>query len=112
MIVRSIDISGDFTFGRGKANYKTGKDAIMQSIQTHLKSWKGDCFFALDDGVDYNNFLDRNTKTFLDNDIKRVILQSDGVIRIDSFSSEIGEDRDYTSNASVMTIYGIIEVGI
>jgi hypothetical protein len=111
MIVRALDINGDFSFGRGKSNYKIGIDAIKQNIQTRLKSWKGDCFFALNDGVDYENFLDKNTKVFLDNDIKRVILQSYGVIRIDSFSSEI-VDRDYTATTTVMTVYGIINTGV
>lgn len=105
MIVRALDINFDWTFGRGLSNYKVEKEAIMQSIQTRLKSWKGDCFFALDDCVDYENYLDKNTKIFLDNDVKRVILQSDGVIRIDAFESTI-EDRDYTANIDVMTIYG------
>ena len=112
MIVRALDTNYDWTFGRGIANYKSGQDAIKQNIMTRLKSWKGDCFFALLDGVDYQNLLDKNTILYLDNDIKRVILQSDGVIRIDSFTSEIDDVRGYSCNADITSIYGQILIGV
>jgi len=111
MIVRGLDQNYDWQFGRGLANYKAGIDAVRQNIMTRIKSWKGNCFFALDDCVDYQNFLDKGTKVFLDNDIKRVVLQTDSVIRIDSYSSEITE-RDFTANMTVTTIYGQIEIEV
>jgi hypothetical protein len=105
MITRATDDNGDFTFGRGKAGYRTGRDAITQNVKTRLLSWKGDCFYAPAEGVDYNNFLSVGTKTFLDSDVKRVILQSEGVLSIENFESEIN-DRGYTCQVEILTIYG------
>lgn len=109
MKIRAIDDDGDFTFGKGKANYKTEKDAIVQNVITRLRSWKGDCFYATAEGVDYNNFLSVGTKSFLDSDIKRVILQSEGILSLQDFSSEV-EDREYTCKVTLLTIYGAAEL--
>jgi hypothetical protein len=110
MIMRALDSSGDWVFGRGKNSYKTDIDAIMQSISTRLNQWKGDCFFATQDGVDWNNYLDRGRKTLLDVDIKRVILQTGGVLRISSFESTLDRDtRAVSVSASVDTTIGTID---
>ena len=87
MIVRALDANGDWTFGSGKQNYLSALNALKQQIVTRLKSWKGNCFFALQDGVDWNNYLDIGTKNLLDLDIKRVVLQTGGVLRMRNYSS-------------------------
>jgi hypothetical protein len=107
MIIRALDSDGDWTFGKGKSNYRTGLDAIQANIRTRLREWKGDCFYSTASGVDYNNLLDVGTETLLNNDIKRVILQSDGVVKITSYISDF--DRIYrtlTVSCEVQTIYG------
>lgn len=113
MKVRAIDSDGDWVFGKGKNDYKKDIDALKQIITTRIKSWKRDCFFAPNDGVDYKNFLDRNTKTFLDNDIKRVILQTDGVLRINTYESEINENtREIEIESNILSIYGTFNFNI
>lgn len=113
MIHRNLDSSNDWTFGRGIQNYTRDLDAVKINIKTRLQSWKSDCFFALTEGVDYNNLLDVGTKSLLDSDIKRVILQSEGVLRITSFESELDRtERGFSAEAEVDTIYGITTVSI
>jgi hypothetical protein len=111
MKVRALDTSGDWQFGRGQQSYRTEKNALAQNISTRLKSWKNDCFFAMDDGVNYYNFLDIGKKHFLDVDIKRVLLQTEGVLRISSYTSTLDHNsRDVKISATVETIYGTVTV--
>ncbi len=111
MKTRALDSVGDWQFGRGKQSYKTESNALQQNIKTRLKSWKGDCFFSTTDGVDWANYLDIGTKTLLDLDIKRVILQTGGVLRIVSFTSILDSDsRSVTVSASLDTIFGTITI--
>lgn len=107
MIIRAIDSEGDWTFGSGLQSFKKDLPAIEQNIQTRLKSWKGDSFSQPAEGVDYNNFMDIGTKPLLDSDVKRVILQSEGVIRMKTYSSEIARDeREFQAEALITTIFG------
>lgn len=109
MIIRSLDVNDDWTFGAGIQNYKRNLEAIKLNIQTRLKSWKGDCFYKPVEGVDYNNFLDVGTKNLLDSDVKRVILQSEGVIKITKYESILDrESRALTVFVSIQTIFGIV----
>jgi len=107
MIIRALDSDGDWTFGKGNQNYLKKLDALKLNVVTRIKSWKGDCFYAQAEGVDYNNFLDVGTKDFLDRDIKRVILQTEGVLIINSYNSTLDrETREIRIEANINTIYG------
>lgn len=109
MKTRALDSNGDWQFGRGLQSYVTEKNALSQNILTRLRQWVGDCFFAPNDGVDYSNYMDIGRKKLLDLDIKRVILQTSGVLHISSFTSTLNaETRNVTIAASVVTIYGTI----
>jgi hypothetical protein len=107
MQVRALDENHDFQFGRGKQSYKSDLDALKQSINTRLHQWKGNCFFATYDGVDWNNELDIGTKVALDLDIKRVILQTGGVLRISGYTSTLDTvTRAVSVSCTISTIYG------
>lgn len=109
MKTRGLDSNDDWDFGRGKQSYVSDKDAVSQNIKTRLRSWKGDCFFDVDSGVDWTNFLDKGKKTQLDLDIKRVILQTAGVLRIKDFSGTLdSSERNLTIAATVDSIFGSI----
>jgi hypothetical protein len=72
-----------------------------------LRSWQGNCFYATEEGVDWNNYLDIGTKVFLDLDIQRVILQTEGVVRLRSYESSIDRDtREVTVEFTADSIYG------
>ena len=107
MVFRALDALGDWTFGKGKNNYLSGLDSLKANIKTRTKEWKGECFFALQDGIDWNNYLDIGTKNLLDADLQRCWLQSFGVIRVDNYQSELNSiTRQLTVTASLFTIYG------
>ena len=107
MIFRALDGIGDWTFGQGIGGYLTKQNAVEANIKTRLLSWKGDCFFALDDFVDWLSRLDKGQETNLNNEIKSVILASYGVVSIDSFSGVLNrQTRAYTINCTITTFFG------
>ena len=107
MIIRNTTAVGDWTYGKGLSDYLTKLDAILGNVKTRLQSWVGDCFFAPAEGVDYNNYLDKNTEDLLISDLKRVIVQSEGVLRITIFESVLDRDlRDLRTVCEIETIYG------
>lgn len=111
MIIRNTDENGDWTFGKGKSDYLTDLDAVMGNIKSRLQSWVGDCFYAPAEGVDYNNYLDKNTEDLLISDQKRVILQSEGVLKIISYESELDRStRGFTAQSEISTIFGVGEL--
>ena len=113
MIIRNLTTDNDWTFGSGIQNYKRDLAAIELNIETRLRSWKGDCFFDPAEGVDYNNFLDVGTKNFLDSDVKRVILQSEGVIKITEYESTLDRDsRAFSAIATIISIYGVSTIEV
>ncbi len=110
---RALTEDGDWTFGKGLSSLARGVDAVVLNVKTRLASWKGDCVFDLAEGVDYTNYLSRGTKVFLDSNIKRVILKSEGVLKITQYKSELQHDeRHVTIRATIDTIYGRAEVVI
>lgn len=109
MKVRSLDVNGNWTFGKGKSNYVKDIDAIKQNIKTRIKSWKYNCFFAKLEGVDWNNYFNLGTKELLDTDIKRVILQTNGVLRITEYTSTMTE-RSIGITMTIVTIFGTTAV--
>lgn len=107
MIFRNLTLGGDWTFGQGYGNYLTGIPAIGLNIRTRIYSWIGDCFFALNAGIDWLNRLgSTNQKSLLDLELRRIILQSFGVAGIVTFDSELNTaTRAYTAHFTVNTIY-------
>ena len=109
MQVRSIkkDSEGyeEWLFGHSLADYRTQQDQIMQDIYTALYEWKYDCFFALDNGIDwYTRLGNKGQKELLDQDILDVIQNRNGVLSVLDFNSNI-EGRHYTCQCTVMTEY-------
>lgn len=106
MIFRQLNAAGDWTFGRGINNYATAEAAIGLNIKTRLLSWKGDCFFALNDFVDWIARLDKGQQNNLTTELKTVILQSYGVVAINSFTVTLNNvTRIYQATFNIQTIY-------
>lgn len=109
MIFRSLDANGDWMFGRGLSGFLAGRDAMIADIKTRTKQWKGECFFDLTSGVDWNNYLDIGTKNLLDSDLMRVWLLTNGVIRIDGYDSTLDTtSRQLTVTAALFTVFGTV----
>jgi hypothetical protein len=105
MIFRNLDSGGDWTFGAGKQNFASQNKAIGLNIKTRILSWVGDCFFDQPAGIDWLNRLgNKNQRTLLELDLRRIIMGSEGVTEIVSFDT-ILNDRNFTGDYSVNTIY-------
>lgn len=84
MIIRKVDSENDWLFGHGLSNYAKDEEAINENIKTRLLSWVNDCFFAMQEGVDWRQRLDIGQQLALKDELKTVILQSFGVIGVNS----------------------------
>lgn len=106
MIFRQLTGIGDWTFGKGVHGYATAGDAIALNVQTRLLSWKGDCFFSLEDFVDWLGRLDKGQEDNLNAELQAVILASFGVVAINSFSASLDRNtRKYTVTYNISTIF-------
>lgn len=105
MTFRNLTESHDWTFGAGLQNLARRQDAIGLDIRTRILSWVGDCFFDQPAGIDWINRLgSKNQRALLELDLRRIILQTEGVTAIVSFDT-ILNNRKFTANYSVNTIY-------
>lgn len=105
MIFRNLDHNHDWCFGKGKNDITRLNQAIGLNIKTRILSWVGDCFFDTQAGIDWWNRLgSKNQRTLLEQDLKRIILQSEDVTGILSFQTDV-IGRTFTATYSVMTIY-------
>lgn len=87
MIVRALDSNGDWTFGQGKQNYLSGQQAIAQCIQTRTLSFLNNCPWAMSFGIDWITLLGKtNTLTQIQLNVRSMILQTFGVLRINYLS--------------------------
>jgi len=103
---RALNLTGDWIFGSGKANYATEEHAIELDIATRLRSWRNDCFFDFDAGIDWVSRLDKGQKDNLINDIKKLLIQSYGVVKINSVTvSDNPVTRALIITYNVDTIY-------
>ena len=105
MIFRNLDANNDWTFGNGKNDYLVENNAIALNIKTRTLSWLNDCFFALDEGIDWANRLgSKNQETILKMDLKKIILESEGVVEITSSEFSL-IDRNFTATFFIDTIF-------
>lgn len=89
--VRALDSTGDWTFGKGQNDYKTGLAAVRQNIQTRLSSFLGNCFFETTAGIDWFNFLGSKQVIALELAIRTTILNTENVTGLISVNSSLNE---------------------
>ncbi|GHU28123.1 hypothetical protein FACS1894152_5600 [Bacilli bacterium] len=53
MRIRAIDRDGDWQWGLGRQDYRADFGALEQDIRTKIRSWLNDCFFAMDEGIEF-----------------------------------------------------------
>lgn len=105
MSFRNLDANWDWVYGQGVYSYVTGNEEISLNIRTRILSFLGDCFFATDEGIDWWNLLDYNKQEELENDIKEVIKNTDGVIAVETVDAVLGADRKLSLTYTIQTIY-------
>tara|TARA_Y100001963_G_scaffold17759_1_gene21922 strand:- start:19761 stop:20111 length:351 start_codon:yes stop_codon:yes gene_type:complete len=109
MTVRAIDQNNDWTFGKGKNNYKFGVAEIAQNIKTRLQSFLGDCFFETNAGIDWFNLLGSKSVLKLRLQVSAVILNTKDVDEVIEVSFEAIEKRKLVIQYKVNTILGPIQ---
>lgn len=82
MIIRALDSDGDWTYGNGKNSYKKDQDAAAQLVETRVKSFVNDCFFASDAGIDWFNLLGQKNQLALYLAISSTILNTESVTKL------------------------------
>jgi hypothetical protein len=106
MKVRAIDSQNDWTFGKGKNDYKSGIDACAQNIKTRLQLFLGDCFFALENGIDWFNLNGSKNIEMISISVRTTILNTPDVIGINSLSISLDNSRVLSFQYEASTVYG------
>jgi hypothetical protein len=106
--VRAIDINGDWSFGNGAENYLVNINALQQMINTKLKFFLNDCFFAMTQGIDWFNLLGGKNQIALNLAINATILGTENVVSLNQLTLTLTSSRLITIVYSVNTTYGVI----
>lgn len=109
MRVRALDANGDWKFGKGRNDYLRDRSAIAQSIKTRLQMFLADCFFALDEGIDWFNLLGSRNIVELRLVISATILNTEGVTNLLELSFQIDENRELSGIYEVETVFGNVQ---
>lgn len=105
MRIRNVDRNNDWTFGQSQTNYVRDAYAVVLDIKLRIQEWYGDCFFALQNGIPWQERLGgKNQKELLDADILEVAQNTEGVLNIFNFTSSLN-GRRYTCSFEVYTEY-------
>ena len=106
MKIRAIDENSDFMFGKGRSSYKDNAEAIGENIQTRLMSFLSDCFFDQNAGINWIELLGKkNGEKELILACKNVILQSYGVVKVNSISWIEDDNRQLSLRFDIDTIF-------
>lgn len=106
MQIAGLDSSGDWLFGRGSSDYLVDEAAIELNIKTRLMEWIGDCFFNLQAGIDWNNYIgSKNNLDSLAASLKSLILKSDGVVNVVSVGVSLDSNRNFSATYVINTVY-------
>lgn len=106
MRVRALDLNGDWTFGKGQNDYKSGRDAVSQNIQTRLNSFLGDCFFDTNAGLNWFGFLGGKNQLGLNLAISATIINTAYVTKVVQLSVTLDLTRKLTISYAVDTAFG------
>ena len=106
MKIRKNDQNNDWLFGYSDATYCVNNAiGVAQKIKTRLLEWVDDCFFNRPAGINYRVRMgQKGQRTALDDDIKRIISETEEVVELVEYSSVL-YDRDLQVNFSVYHTY-------
>lgn len=106
MRFRALDAQGDWTFGTGVQSYFENEDAIAADIKTALKIFLGECFFALDAGVDWWNLIGGRDEQGIILQCRQVIAAREGVTKINKVESVLDrQTRRLSVSFNVDTVF-------
>lgn len=106
MRIRRNDNDGDWTFGHSLTDYCIdNSQGIAQRIKTRILEWLNDCFFNQTAGIDYRTRMgQRNQRALLDEDIRKIITETEGVLALVEYQSSLYE-RSLIVDFKVYHIY-------
>lgn len=108
MIVRALDSSGDWTFGKSLNDYLSANKAVKQNIKTRLLEFLGDCFFNITAGIDWFTLLGGSKNELaLSLNISSVILNTQFVVAIKQLTIGLDKNRKFTVSYQVQTSYSV-----
>jgi hypothetical protein len=107
MRVSRLTAAGDWTFGKGRANYARRSDAIKQSIVTRLRSFTEDWFLDTTEGSPWVELMGaKQTQKRILREVETRVLATDGVRSIESLRLvSVDKQRHATIELSVMDIF-------
>ena len=113
MRTRTVDSNWDWKFGRGKNDYADDALGVAYTVKMKILSWFKDCFFAMEDGIDWKNILgNKLSKDEADRSIKEIIQTEPEITELVYFDSSV-TDRIYSATVRFKTVYNeTIEVKI
>lgn len=107
MAVAGLNSDLDWTFGKGRANYKTKSAEILQNVITRIKSFKFDWFADIDAHIDWFTLLgNKNNEQAILNELQRVILSTDGVAIISELEVVSVNERRASIRLRYTDIFG------
>lgn len=114
MRYRKLSSDGDYTFGQGLSNfYIDVPAAVGQAVQTRLLLQEGEWFLDITEGTPYDtDILGANKQATRDLAIKTVTLQTQGVLGLIQYSSQLDANRKFTVQEEIQTIYGTTTVEV
>lgn len=106
MRYRAMSPSGDYIFGPGSYFLVNSPEAVAQAVQTRMTLYVGEWFLDTREGLDKSLILGNNTAATRDPEIQQRILGTAGVKSLLSYQSSVDEQRNFTVQAVIDTIYG------
>jgi len=104
MKIRALDVNNDWAFGSGLSSYNSADNCIAEDIKTAILSWAGDCFFSVDDFIDWKNLLDKNQFNNLKASLYNIISTRQGVVQVNTLIVEM-VSRQFRASYNIDTIY-------
>ncbi len=99
-------INDDWTMGKTPA---IGSQEIYQNVKTRIRSFKNDWFLDADAEIDWFNILaKKNNKSEIIGNIKRVVLQTAGVLKVNYIKIDEIKQRKATISVGYTDIYNQI----
>lgn len=97
MTVSALDSNDDWTFGRGRANYKKRSNEVRQNVKTRIKCFVNDWFLDIRDGIPWYDLLGkRGTQDEILREVERRVLTTFGVRTIERL--EVGGNANRVLN--------------
>lgn len=107
MRYRKLTADGDYSFGQGLSNfYIDVPEAPAQAVKTRLLLETGEWFLDVTEGTPWQLVRGKNTASTRDLTIKNRTLKTPGVIELMSYASQLDQDRHFSVQEKINTIYG------